>query len=141
MDTFTIRQITNAKSATSQIVNHAKMIKFVKLALLVSILIQNPTAAKGKMIRCKGNCLKCFDESESCISCPINFYTFQEEVISSSGKENPLSQILGLLFGVQAEKNKFEFKEIKIVTKCLKECPKLYNGKEVVVNEGERKCL
>ncbi len=97
--------------------------------------------ASRKLISCKGNCLKCFDDSESCSSCPINYFIFQEEIITEKKENNFINSILGLFLGGLPIGPKVKVSEIKLVTKCLKECPKTHNGKEVSINFAERKCL
>ena len=90
--------------------------------------------------KCKGNCLKCFDDSDNCSSCPINFFTFQEEVMSEKTDANFLTSLLGLFIGFNPSLPKMKVTELKVITKCLKECPKTYKGKEVLVNLAERRC-
>jgi len=51
-----------------------------------------------------------------------------------------MNSILGLFLGVMPLGPKVKVSEIKLVTKCLKECPKTYKGKDVLINYAERKC-
>ena len=111
------------------------------LACRASISIPRPRPANREFSSCKGNCLKCFDESETCSSCPINFFTFQEEIVTEKKESNFLNSILGIFMGFMPIGPKVKVSEIKIVTKCLKECPKKHNGHDVSINLAERKCL
>ena len=52
-----------------------------------------------------------------------------------------MNSLLGLFLGVMPMGPKVKVSEIKLVTKCLKECPKTHNGNEVSINFAERKCM
>ena len=46
-----------------------------------------------------------------------------------------------MFMGIMPMAPKVKITEIKLVTKCLKECPAKYKGADVSINYAERKCL
>jgi hypothetical protein len=105
-----------------------------------SISTKRRDRAKGDITRCNGNCLRCSDGSDRCQSCPLNYFTFEEEIISEKKEKNVMSGILGLFMGMLSGGGDIKFTEISLVTKCMKECPEKHKGKDVAVNYSERKC-
>jgi hypothetical protein len=67
-------------------------------------------------------------------------FTFQEEIITKKKEDNLMNNIFGLFIGMLSFAPKVQVTEIKLVSKCVKECPKTHNGKDVIVNLADRKC-
>ena len=95
-----------------------------------------------KCLPCKGNCLRCFDETEDCHACPVNFFTLQQQIVTQKkGSDNIFSNLLSIFVGFgPMSLGPVKVTEMRIVTKCVKECPKTLKGNDVVVNWAERKC-
>ncbi len=79
---------------------------------------------------CPGNCLNCSDNGKNCHSCPINFYTLEEEIIThkkSSGENLVLPNLLSMIFGGLMMKNpQFNITEVKMISKCYEKCPEKF---------------
>lgn len=91
---------------------------------------------------CKGNCLRCFDETEDCRVCPIGFFTLQQEILSQKKEQNNIfSNLMSLFVGFAMPLGHVKISEMRISTKCVKECPKTFKGNEIEVNLAERKCV
>lgn len=113
----------------------------MKQAIISTILLKD---VRCKLNRCKGGCLRCMDDSDNCLECPVDKYTLQEQVITHTTRGIDLfAGILGLFFGVSLPTPKISVTEIKMMNKCLDKCPKVYGEKElpVIIHEDERKCL
>ena len=94
-----------------------------------------------KCEKCAENCLKCVDSADNCLICPINYYTLQDQVVTKSKSEdNLINGILNMFLGMKMNLPDMNVMEIKTETKCVKECPKVYKGKDVLVNNAERTC-
>lgn len=129
------------KSVPSTSAMFARQIKYVMCAFPDTISTRNFSHASRRLTRCKGNCLRCFDDTENCASCPISLFTFQEEIISEKKEDNILGNIFGLFMGLLPFAPKVKMTEVKLISKCAKECPKTYKNHEVIINLAERKCL
>lgn len=96
-----------------------------------------------KCTPCKGNCLRCFDDTEDCRACPVNFFTFQQQIVSQKKTpDNIFANLLSLFVGFNTVPlGPVKVSEIRIITKCVSQCPKSYKDKAVAVNIAERKCV
>lgn len=96
-----------------------------------------------KCEKCLDNCLKCTNDGKNCFSCPLNFFTLQEEFINEqnqSSKTSLLPNLLSVLFGDLIKKAAFKVMEIKIINKCVEKCPLEIKGKKVVADLSKRRC-
>ena len=51
-----------------------------------------------------------------------------------------LPNILSAIFGNMLKNPDFKITEIRFENKCVKECPKEFNGKKITVDKAKRKC-
>lgn len=95
-----------------------------------------------KCKKCPMNCLRCTSDGQNCMSCPLNYYTLEEELIShnTSNSKMILPNIFSLIFGAMLSSPSFNITQIKIINKCVERCPKEVEGKKVIVDESKRKC-
>jgi hypothetical protein len=100
-------------------------------------------AKQKKCVPCAGNCLRCFDETEDCRACPVSFFTFQQNIVTQKKQQdNIFSNLLNLFLGPGVVPlAPVKVTEVRIVTKCVRECPKTYKESPVAVNYAERKCV
>lgn len=136
-----LENVSNAKLITA---NDVRLVSYALSVSLVIISINKQVNVRSKFIRCKGDCLRCDDESEQCLECPINRFTLQQQVLVHSTKSQDLfAGILGLFFGIALPQPKIDVTEIKLMNKCLKKCPKVYGEAKtpVIIHEAERKCI
>ena len=52
-----------------------------------------------------------------------------------------ITSILGIFSGIRGLMPNIQVTEIKIVNKCVEECPKEYNGSKVKINKALRRCM
>lgn len=90
---------------------------------------------------CKNGCLRCQNDAEDCITCPFNRFTLSEQVKSIGLKNNIFAGFLSLILGKAALGPNMQMTEIHVTSKCLTECPKLYNGKTVTTDYINRRCV
>lgn len=101
-------------------------------------------SATLKCERCKNNCLHCNDSSKRCLSCPIDHFILEEEMIShpNTPPQNGLmGALLGIFGGIFNSGMPLNITQIKIKASCVKKCPKEHKNKTVFVNYSSRKCV
>jgi hypothetical protein len=70
--------------ARSVRLNFASIVRPRLYVLCVSrttFLTNQRNSAKRILIRCKGDCLKCFDESDNCVICPVNKFKLDSQIV------------------------------------------------------------
>ena len=96
-----------------------------------------------KCERCKNNCLRCHDSSKRCLSCPIDHFILEEEMIShpNTPQNGLMGALMGIFGGIFTSGLPLNITQIKIIASCVKKCPKEHKGKTVFVDYSSRKCL
>jgi hypothetical protein len=95
----------------------------------------------SKCERCAGGCLRCSDKGH-CYECPVDHFVMIQEKIKRKKGQNILNNLLGMFLGsVGMNLPSMPVTTIEFKTDCLKECPKKVNGKEVIVNFAQRRCV
>ena len=94
-----------------------------------------------KCEKCDKNCLECSEKKDNCNICPIDYFKFSEEIVihkkQSLGIFNSfLNFELGDLGKVQTD-----HKEIQTKIQCLEKCPEEYEGKKVIIDYSQMRCV
>ena len=94
-----------------------------------------------KCEKCDNNCLECSGKKDNCTLCPIDYFKFSEEIVIHKKENlgifsNFLNFDLGALGKIQTD-----HKEIQTQIKCLKECPKTYEGRKVIIDLSQMRCI
>lgn len=96
--------------------------------------------AAGQCARCRDGCLKCSGAGDNCLACPVDHFQLQEEIVAEKRENAFISSLLSLFIGFAPAGPKMAVTEIRVVTKCVRQCPASVNGSPVVVSEAERRC-
>jgi len=129
------------KNACSPIVIFAKPKVSADLVCQVTISMKLSGSARSDLIRCKHNCLRCTNSSDDCINCPFNRFTLSEPVKTTGNANNFFKGFLSLILGKAALGPNMQMTEIHISSKCVVECPKIYNKKPVNTDYVNRRCV
>lgn len=75
------------------------------------------------------------------MACPFNRFTLSEPVKTEGVTNNFFKGFLSLILGKAALGPNLQMTEIHISSKCVAECPKMYNGKAVTPDYVNRRCV
>lgn len=103
--------------------------------------MRSRSSALGALTSCKYNCLRCQNGGEDCIACPFNRFTLSEPVKTQNAANQFFKGFLSLILGKAALGPNLQLTEMHVVSKCVAECPKTYNGKNVTTDYINRRCV